>query len=656
MRGGYRRGKAVKPVVIAGTPSIYLLRDQFLTDYTAGHLDETISEPIVGIRRTTDAESKIFITLDRLRGGGQDTPVWGQSKLVWETTQYGGFARVTGRTLVGLLLPEDTIVTADIAFGWASADNIGDPRTDGLGFLTEDGGEQDIIVPGVKVKLRGDNQFNVRPMQYLIVITLNDVGAVWMISTFGTASSAVGQMTASTIPQYPLASIIWVDNYNTLTPLFPYIQYFGVLTYPNGNSLEDVRVLDVSAWSAPDALASFADHFTRPDSALVVGNGWTVDASGVWGISSGQAYFVTRILAQTHFVIHDTGLANGNGFFVWDWTCPTAGTPYFFLFWRYQDASNYWKIHNFAGNFVYITRVIAGVETDVIAQAFTWVAGQTYHITLLADGIRVAMAIDNAIKTNTSSAAWNFLTNATKFGFGESNLPKVGERWDNVAVYPLQTTLPAVFDLGKIPTILTGGTILAQDSFTGINGTNLTAHTPEIGPAWATDGSVWQITSNQADPVTPLIGQLNAFQELNTDDAEAQVVVAIPNPIPLNYILAGIVFRYVDVNNYCFARITHVDYAPTSDEVEMGYNNNGVLTILHKINLGSFNIAGTNRTIKVQTKDDLIQVFLNGEPIISYYTVPSNPTGTKWGLHVDRRTGEIQDEGALFNDWIARAL
>lgn len=648
MRGGYRRGKSVKPVIVAGTPSIYLLRDQFLTDYAAGTMDGSPSEPIVGIRHVVDAENKIFTLADRLRGGGQDTPVWGQSKLAWGNAQNLGFARVTGRTLVGLLLPEDTIVSADIAFGWASAVNIGDPRTDGLGFLTEDGGEMDIIVPGTKIKLRGDNQRNMRAMQYLVVITLNDAGAVWMLSTFGTVSSAVGNYTAQTVPQYPQAAIIWVDNMDVTATLFPYIQYYGAIVapgYPNGNSLEDVRVLDVSAWSTPDVLAAFADRFTRADSNMAVGNGWVADPTGTWGISNNQAYYVARISGNPHFVIHDTGLANGNGYYLWDWTCPTVGTPYFYLYFRYQDTNNYYKIHNFAGNSIYITRVIGGVSTDMYSNPLVWVPGQTYKIKLVSNGTYMALFVDNVIKYNVSTANNNLLPATTKFGFGEDFTPKTGERWDNIAAYPLQTTLPAIFDAGKIPDILTGGTIIAQDSFTGINGTNLQVHTPEIGPAWISDNTAWTIQGNQADPTLPATGYTQCVQDLGVTDCECQVDIYIVNGTGnFHYGIAG---RYVDDTHWVGPRIAFID--AISQEVEFlapGMD--------HKINVGAYYLTGSTHTLKVQYKGDLVQVFLDGEPVISYYTPAGSPMGTKFGLHTDSQIRTV--DGGTFNNWIVRAL
>lgn len=640
-----------------------VFRDLFTKQLAAGSLDGTAAEPGTGLREVTDAESKIFTADGRLRGGGQDTPAWGDSKVVFTDAAGNGFARATGRTLVGLLLPEDTIVDADIAFGWASAIDIGDPRTDGLGFLTEDGGEIDVIVPGFEVKLRNNAQWNMRPMQYLIGVTLNDTGAYWWISSFGDVTSAVGNYTYAPIPQYPQAALLWVDRADTTATYFPYIQYYGKIDdpaagYPNGSSLEDLRILDVLDWSTADALASFADRFTRADSATDVGNDWTADAGGTWGISNNQAYYAAWVSGNMHYVTHETGLADGNGIFTWDITYPTSGTPLFFLFYRYTDENNWYAIHNNSGDYIYLRRCVDGAITDFWGVAHTWTAGQTYHITAHIYGNYAIIAIDNVIQLSSSGANMNYHLTATKFGFGEWYTPHAGQRWDNVAAYPLEITLPSDFSDGMIPTIHTGGSTLAQDTFTGSNGTSLADHSAEAGGAWELDGSsAWIITDNQADPVTPLVGVFHALQDPNTADAEAQVTMTIPDPIPEDSLLTGIVFRYVDDGNYMAARLTHMYYAHNADEVELlRLINDGNGEVLHKINLGAFNEAGDVRTLKVQAYGDLIQVFLQGEPIISYYTTDDDPVGTKWGLHVDRRTGEIQDEGVLFDDWIVKGI
>lgn len=494
-------------------------------------------------------------------------------------------------------------------------------------------------------------------MQYLIMIMLNDVGAVWMISTFGTATSAI-KMTASTIPQYPLASIFWVDRSDVTAILFPYIQFYGKIGapaagYPNGNSLEDVRVFDVSAWSVPDALAAFSDRFSRADSNTTPGNNWTPSANSVWGISTNKLYMVSRAVAAQHFCYHETGLANGNGIFTWDWTVPPAGAPCFFLYWRFVDVDNWYRVTNGGGgsNTFRIARHLAGVENEYYNVAYTWTPGATFRFTVYTDDDRLVVAVNNVIQYNVETAIFGQLTAATKMAVGEWSAPIAGERWDNIAAYPLQTTLPAVFDLGKIPTILTGVAIIAQDHFTGINGTLLSAHTPDVGPAWSIPVTNWTIQGNKADPVLPVAGFTAAVQDLGVTDAEIQATITLA--VGCDRAFPGIVGRYVDATHFIGARITWGDYAPNFHEIELNGTGGGG-DVVHKVNLDTYFTGGSTHTLKMQFKGDLIQVFLDGEPVISYYTVAADTMGTKFGLYEDYLTRS--QEGHVFEDWIVRAL
>ena len=651
----------------------YLLRDLFTTDRAAGSVDGTDAEPGVASRDVTDIENKIFTESGRLRGGGQDSPVWGESSISWTADGVSGYARATGRVLAALIVPEDTIVDANIAFGFATAINIVDPRTDGLGWYLDTSGELKIITPGLTVlpqTTAADTRVNVFAMQYLIVIALNDQGAYIMASTFGTSTLA---KTARSTPQYPLARIIWFDDADATAEFFPYISYYGKIDgpaagYPNGNSIEDVRLLDIADWDKSNFLATFSDRFDRADSDTELGNGWTTTSGSVWGITGGKAYLVEPASSGNYGAIHDTGLTSSDGIYQWNVTMADAIAGQWSCLFRYQDDDNFFKIcNNGTTNTIYLYRRLAGVDTNIVSTGagITWTFGQTYRIVLFVEDGRFSVFVDN-IRKLTPASAYTDLDTVTnigirifynKFSGGDEEGP-TGFRFDDVIATPLTVTLPTEISAGKTPTILTGGSVLAQDSFTDSDTTNLESHTPESGGAWSAGGSaVWQITGNQADPVTPTTGDLQITQSISTANAEAQVDIAIPNPFAVSeYFLAGICFRYVDENNFIVARVTHVPYAATSDEVELFCYINGVSKFYHKAHLGDYNNEGETKTLKVQAYNDLIQVFLNGSPIISYYTESDDPMGTRWGLHVDRRTGEVGDEGALFNDWIVKSL
>jgi hypothetical protein len=171
----------------------------------------------------TDAESVIKTLAGRLRGGGQPTsPVWGESKLVWTNDTGAGYTRAAGRTLAALIVPEDMITTCGLAFGWDIATTTTDPRIVGHGWYAEQTGLLEVINPGVTTVLEG-NQRNINPIQYLVMIALNDVGAYTLISSLA-AYTGIGSTDPIGIPAYPSARLLWSDMAGQLphfTPMCP---------------------------------------------------------------------------------------------------------------------------------------------------------------------------------------------------------------------------------------------------------------------------------------------------------------------------------------------------------------------------------------------------------------------------------------------------
>lgn len=320
------------------------------------------------------------------------------------------------------------------------------------------------------------------------------------------------------------------------------------------------------------------------------------------------------------------------------------------------DENNYYRLTNGAGgaNYLRVQRKVGGVDAGTFLEAAqVWTPGQTYHFTVVCDGTWQIIALDNIILWAMSAATLGHLTAATKIGVGEWADTIAGERWDNIATYPLQTTLPSTISNGKIPTILTGGATLAQDTFTDANDTRLNTHTPEVGPAWTEVDSTWTIQGNAADPVVHATLDTYIVQDLGVKNAECQVEITLPGSG--DDFFFGIVGRYVDSGHYLAARICWLHTSPAAHEVEL-VSAGGTSDVPHKINLGLFYAVSTTYTLKIQFQGDLIQAFLNGEPIISYYIdAANNPQGTKFGLWADG-ADRPNDEGVVFDNWIVKAL
>lgn len=622
---------------------VYLLRDRFLTDRTAGNVDGTNAEPGPGARDVTDVESVIFTLADRLRGGGQTvSAVWGESKIVWPA-----ISRAAGRVFVARVVMEDG--KQDLAIGFASADSIGDPTADGHAWYAAGGGLK-ATTPGTTVVIDSGTRA-IRPMMYLVVIMLDTTGATLMLSTISN-DTGTGMLDPLGIPQYPSARVVWIDRAGSAASLYPFVSYYSdTYGYPNGHAIEDVRVLDVADWASGNALATVFDAFTRANSTTSLGGAWATD-NGTWGISSNQAYlaggsgFVRAYLANT--------TAAGDGIVICNITVPTTATDSFGLMLRRQDANNFIRLwNNGQSNNIYLqTWVAGGFGAAINSTSQTWVGGQTYTIVVAMVGNRYSVWVDGVLKMDWITDSNSRFITATSNGLFSINSP-TGLRWDNFGVYPLTVTLPDEVQDGAVPLIYTAGSTLASDTFTDSNGTSLSAHTAESGGAWTLHSSTWEINSNKAGCTGVTSGETgHATQDAGVVDVECSIDITVPNPVDAGTVVrAGIVGRLEDVNNHYQIRLFVDPSQPAEDEVELIETIGGSGGIVHKVSMADFFTSGATYTLKVQFKSDLIHVFLDGKPRISYYMQTGYPTGTNFGLYV-----ADTDDGCTFDNWSVKAL
>ena len=532
----------------------YLCRDVFTTARVAGSLDHTNAEPGPGKRHVTDVESVILTTASRLRGGIQATPVWNESAVFWSQSDDSGFARGIGRTLYGVIVPEDPIFgNNDIAFGFATALAETDPTTDGLGVKLSDvdGGDVGICTPGLFIDLNS-SVYTIKPSQYLVGITLDTPGAVMWISTFDTQSGM--SMRWSSIPKYPQARIIWKEDSDATTPLFPYISFYGGgSAYPNGHALDDLRLIDISDWTAAGFLAALTERFTRVDSNTAIGNSWTA-VSGTWGITSNKAYCVSAAGGgvKAH-AVRESGLTTGDGFFQFDVTMPDVESAYFYCFYRYQDADNYYRVdNNYSANEIRLIKRIAGTETSLgsTGVGINFVAGQTYRITVVSDDTMHKVYVDNVQKVAIYTS--DLLPDATKIGIGlyddgaAGRKGTAGQKYDNVLAYPITFTLPGTLRDGVLPLTFETTDTLISDTFTDTNGVHLLDHTPDTGTGPWEDVLVANnpILNNRATLITPGAGLV--FEVIETNRPDTEVKCDLITPAAGDTFAAGIVCRWED--------------------------------------------------------------------------------------------------------------
>jgi hypothetical protein len=512
------------PAVFGGVKQ-GLLWDKFKTTLAAGFVDGTYAEPGHGLRVVDqDIEDVIKTLTGRLRGLSQPTtPVWGESRIYWTDDAGSGFARIPGRTLVALILPEDR--AADLAFGWDTATNTDDPRTVGHGLLLGESNAFQVITPGLKIAV----DYGPRAMQYLVGVTLNDEGALYWISTFA-ADSGHYIMSPMGIPAYPTARILWIDPVTATTPLYPYVSGYDSLSYPNGHSIENVRIVDVASWAVADSYRTFIDRFTRANSANNPGAGWTV-GKGTWGISGNKLYCSALSPGIWPSVAYNAGLADG--IFEWDVTMPGDAIGYWLCVLRWNSDGNFVAVDNNGVNNALRLAVFEGNAwkhtIDSTGAGINWQLGLTYHITCIAKGNSYQVFVDGVPKLGIGWAAIDagnhFLTD-TYIG---ASCWDIDYRWDNISATPLTITLPtAIQSSGKTPAIWTPGATLANDTFTDADTTRLNVHAAESGGAWTETLGDWTVVTNRATCSVPAVGKNYVTQNIGVANVECSVDIIMP--------------------------------------------------------------------------------------------------------------------------------
>lgn len=86
-----------------------------------------------------------------------------------------------------------------------------------------------------------------------------------------------------------------------------------------------------------------------------------------------------------------------------------------------------------------------------------------------------------------------------------------------------------------------GPTTYFYDTFTGANGTNLTAHTPNVGSAWSYNAGPFTIQSNKASCTA------DSLASVDMGHADGTITVDLNSPSLNN---DAVVFRKVDTSNY----------------------------------------------------------------------------------------------------------
>lgn len=640
-------GRPIPVYVVSGSfgPAAYaLFRDVFTTAQSP--VIDGAAEPGAGRRDVTG--SLLAIADGWLRGGAQpSSPAWGASVYAGLTDALAAFTRAGGRTFCVLFGPED--FANDFAIGWL-ANPASDPRTNGHCIVNESG-SLSVSTPGLKVVIDASAHF-IRSSLYLFGVTLMPAGAIYWGSTFAADDGAQGGMLdrVGFPAPHPVARIFWVEETDTTALLIPTISYYDqAAAYPGGHAADDARVVDVPSWTAQNPLATFYDTFNRADSNITPGNNWA-SIAGVWGIIGGRLYNVSGSGFRT---VYQPNLGGPDATFRWKVILSSTPTAAFRLTLRHADSAGNMIVLNSNGSTTALSlqKWVANNFSSTIDNftlPTTLTASSTHIFTLEAYGNRYKL-YQNGLECNGgswSTDAGNNNLAALGIGYGVANTDSSLIRVEEVSVTPFTVTLPSEITDGAGPAPWTTGATLFSDTFTGADGTNLTT----LG--YGNERGTWTEQSNRATCSGLAAGSNLTTRDAGQSDVEASVDLITPGAFATNTIRAGLVLRYVDLNNHIIVRLYR---DAGTGEIEIIETIGGSGGVVHKTDITAAGVAvATTYTLAVQLLGRQIRVTLGGKSRLFDLSQSGSPLGTRHGLY--REGAPFPDDGVVFDNIVVKTV
>lgn len=162
------------------------------------------------------------------------------------------------------------------------------------------------------------------------------------------------------------------------------------------------------------------------------------------------------------------------------------------------------------------------------------------------------------------------------------------------------------------------------DTFTGTNGTDLTAHTTDTGQTWVGDLGTITISSNKAVPsngttrlnqyhIATSVSDVTIQADLNYDGSSTRY--------------ARLVARLTDTNNYWQLSISNQGSSMILYEVSSG-------TVTQRATSNQSMSAGTSYTIKLVCSGSTMTGYFSGLSVLSYSSATSNKTAKNHGIYL----------------------
>lgn len=599
-------------------PEAYLLRDQFTTPsavVTDGDADGR------GYRNVSGGT--FTIASQRLRGGAT------AGQIVYQpSVEAIGFTRVGGRTFCAVINPEDAANDA----GLYLAETAG--SLNGYGIRLNGQRWQVVLPNGTTFEVLGDGNTNsAKAIPYLVGITLNEgYGAVYWTAALDAYTPTIFWP----VTKYGTARILYVTTRGTFDTVHPTIAAdaaYGVCAFM------DARLIDVESWSGADGMALVSDRFEGATGALDAG--WTTDSGTFQKSGSGSA------LLSAGGVLGGSGAqawqdaGQRNGWLVCDMITGDSNANSWELIARRGEVVNTILYLYNSGDSIYLDSGVAGSYSTLNARPVPGgiAGGSTFPVVwgLYEDAYRVFFGDDLAPMGPLTDGHADQV--GTKHGLAHWAAPVANRRWKNFAFYPFSVALPSIITEGAGPVQPAIGAELLNKTFTAANGTALMTH----DAAWTVQSGTWTIQSNRAaasggvDRVAVIEGAA---------DGEIEVDLIIPGSYTT--LLAGLVFRHENVQNYGFARILRTASQTVTHEIELWQVIGGSAAIVSKAYLGDFFAAGNTYTLRLQLDGDVVNVFIDDMPCLTAYV--ELVVGAGAGLYA-----EVSDDGVTFDGFVVRA-
>lgn len=170
---------------------------------------------------------------------------------------------------------------------------------------------------------------------------------------------------------------------------------------------------------------------------------------------------------------------------------------------------------------------------------------------------------------------------------------------------------------------------LLQDTFTGSNGTDLTAHAMDVGGGWTALAGQYVIQSNKARANT---AETRMFY--TADAGQADFTATLNQDIPSGGVKhsEGFCLRMSDVNTGWVAIVQ--DTGPGAPAVQIYERSGGVNTLRASTSVSDTGFPGSTVTLTLTASGNTLTFASSHDPTnsVSYGSASSNNTVTKHGL------------------------